>query len=295
MMDPMVVFQPARAFFRQLKPGWWGILPSLFSLLLFLGYPLVQVLGFSTLDWGGIEAGKPVGLQNYQTLLTDSDLRSSLWVTFQFALITLPLYVILSAFIALEIEGTRLERPVKALMFLPGLLTVGASAVSWYTLFSPDYGLIVTLSNGAVRLPWGDNAFAAVVLISAFTLWLHLGYGILVFSAGLKSIPAEVLEAARVDGASEGVIRRFIIFPLLRPSLIFLGVVGSLYALQSYTAVFLLTKGGPFGGTRVLGYYLFETAFEKYRLGYAAALSVFVLLLAFTIAALQGRFLSRTV
>ena len=104
-----------------------------------------------------------------------------------------------------------------------------------------------------------------------------------------------MLEAARIDGATEAAIRRFIIFPLLRPSLIFLGVVGSLYALQSYTAVFLLTKGGPFGGTRVLGYYLFETAFEKYRLGYAAALSVFVLLLAFTIAALQGRFLSRSV
>jgi multiple sugar transport system permease protein len=295
MMESMVVPQPARTFFRRLPPGWWGILPSFFSLLLFLGYPLIQVLGFSTLEWGGIEAGKPIGLQNYQTLLTDADLRSSLWVTFQFALITLPLYVILSAFIALEIEGTRLERPVKALMFLPGLLTVGASAVGWYTLFSPDYGLISTLSNGAVRLPWGDNAHAAVVFIAAFTLWLHLGYGILVFSAGIKSIPAEVLEAARVDGATEGAIRRFIIFPLLRPSLIFLGVVGSLYALQSYTAVFLLTKGGPFGGTRVLGYYLFETAFEKYRLGYAAALSVFVLLLAFTIAALQGRFLSRTV
>ena len=286
---------PSRRPFAAWPPGWWGILPSLFSLLLFLGYPLLQVLGFSTLEWGGLREGKPVGLQNYQALLGDSDLRSSLLVTFQFAALTLPLYVALSAFIALEIEGTRLERPVKALMFLPGLLTVGASAVGWYTLFSPDYGLLTTLSGGLLKLPWGDNALAALVLVAAFTLWLHLGYGILVFSAGLKSIPAEVLEAARVDGASEGAVRRFIVLPLLRPSLIFLGVVGSLYALQSYTAVFLLTKGGPFGGTRVLGYLLFETAFEKYRLGYAAALSVFVLLLAFSIAALQGRFLSRTV
>lgn len=291
----MAMSRPARASVHRLPPGWWGILPSLFSLLLFLGYPLLQVLGFSTLEWGGLQPGKPIGLKNYQTLLSDSDLRSSLLVTLEFAALTLPLYVLLSAFIALEIEGTRLERPVKALMFLPGLLTVGASAVGWYTLFSPDYGLLTTLSGGVLKLPWGDNAFAAVVLVAAFTLWLHLGYGILVFSAGLKSIPAEVLEAARVDGASEGAIRRFITLPLLRPSLVFLGVVGSLYALQSYTAVFLLTKGGPYGGTRVLGYYLFETAFEKYRLGYAAALSVFVLLLAFSIAALQGRFLSRTV
>jgi multiple sugar transport system permease protein len=272
----------------RLPAGWWGLLPSVLSLLIFIGYPLVQVLGFSTLEWGGIAAGKFIGAGNYQNMLSDSDLRESLFTTLKFAAFTLPLYVLLSVFIALEIEGTRFERPVKALMFLPGLITVAASAVSWYTLFS-DYGVFTALTGITWR--WGSEPWAALFLIVAFTLWQHLGYGILVFSAGLKSIPSEVLEAARVDGASEGLIKRKIILPLLWPSLVFLGVVGSLYALQSYTAVFLLTKGSQ--QTRVLGYYLYKVAFEDYRFGYGAALSVFVLLLAFSIAALQGRFLSR--
>ncbi|MFN8509244.1 MAG: sugar ABC transporter permease [Deinococcaceae bacterium] len=274
---------------RRWPRAWWGVVPGLVSILVFVGYPLVQVMGFSTLDWGGIGEGKPIGLGNYQTLLSDTDLRESLSTTLKFVLLTLPFYIGLSVFIALEIEGTRLERPVKAVLFLPGLLTVGASAISWYTLFS-DYGVFATVTG--IVWPWGSEPFAALCFISAFTIWQHLGYGVLVFSAGLKSISTEVLEAARMDGANEKQIRRFIVLPLLKPSLIFLGVVGSLYSLQSYTAVFLLTKGSQ--ETKVLGYYLYKVAFEDYRLGYGSALAIFTLALTFGVAGVQGRFLKRT-
>jgi multiple sugar transport system permease protein len=189
----------------------------------------------------------------------------------------------------MELEGSRLERPLKALLFLPGLWTVGASAIGWYTLYAPDYGLLASITGGRLSLPWSDQGWAALVVVVLFTLWQHLGYGVLVVSAGLKSIGSEVLEAARVDGASESQLRWRVVVPLLRPSLVFLGVVGSIYALQSYTAVFLLTRGGPFGATRVVGYFLYETAFERFDFGYAAALSVLILGLAFTFAALQAR------
>jgi multiple sugar transport system permease protein len=174
-------------------------------------------------------------------------------------------------------------------LFLPGLWTIGASAIGWYTLYAPDYGLLATISNGALALPWGDQPWAALVLVGAFTIWLHIGYAVLVVSAGLKGIPLETLEAARVDGANESQVRWRVVIPLLRPSLVFLGVIGTLYSLQSYTAVFLLTRGGPFGSTRVLGYYLYETAFERFQYGYGAALSIGVLIVAFTFAALQAR------
>ncbi|MBB6099106.1 multiple sugar transport system permease protein [Deinobacterium chartae] len=271
----------------KLVPGWWGLLPALAGMALFLGYPLIQVMGFSTLEWGGLGAGTPVGAQNYLRMTQDPELGRALLVTLGFAALTLPLYVLLSAFVAMELEGTRLERPIKALLFLPGLITVGASAISWYTLAAPEYGLISQLTG--LNIPWDRSGFAALAVVAAFTLWQHLGYGVLVFSAALKNLPQEVLEAARVDGASEEALRWRIVLPLLRPSLVFLGVVGSLYALQSYTAVFLLTRGGPFGSTRVVGYYLYEVAFERYQLGYGAALSVGVLLLAFAVAAVQAR------
>ncbi len=115
----------------------------------------------------------------------------------------------------------------------------------------------------------------------------------LVASAGLRGIPADVREAARIDGAHEGQVRRYITLPLLRPVMIFLTVIGTVFAIQSYTAVYLLTRGGPYGSTRVIGYYLYETAFERFDLGYGAALTVLVLIITLVVAVLQARIMAR--
>ncbi|MFN3265612.1 MAG: carbohydrate ABC transporter permease [Deinococcales bacterium] len=272
-----------------LPAGWWGVIPSLTLLGIFVLYPFLQLLQISSLKWDGVVAGESIGLGNYTRLLSDGDLGRSILTTVILALCVLPLFVGLAATIAVELEGTRFERLIKAILFLPGLWTVGASAIGWYTLYAPDYGIIATITSGAVALPWGDQGWAALTLVGAFIIWQNIGYGVLVISAGLKSIPQETLEAARVDGASEHQVRWKIVIPLLRPSLTFLAVIGGLYALQSYTAVFLLTRGGPFGSTRVLGYFLYETAFERFEFGYGAALSMCALALAFTFAALQAR------
>ena len=272
-----------------LTPGWWGVVPSLTLLAIFVLYPLLQVLQISSLKWDGVVPGQAIGFGNYARLLSDPDLGRSLVTTLTLAVFVLPIFVVLSAIIAIELEGTRFERVIKAILFLPGLWTIGASAIGWYTLYAPDYGIIATITNGAVALPWGDQGWAALTLVGAFTIWQNIGYAVLVVSAGLKGIPQETLEAARVDGASENQVRWKIVIPLLRPSLAFLAVIGGLYALQSYTAVYLLTRGGPFGSTKVLGYFLYETAFEKFEFGYGAALSMVALLLAFTFAALQAR------
>ena len=126
------------------------------------------------------------------------------------------------------------------------------------------------------------------VIVALLTVFALLPILWLAYSAFLP--PNAALQGRIIgDGYT---LENFIKLPfdtLLRPSLIFLGVIGSLYALQSYTAVFLLTRGGPFGSTRVLGYFLYETAFEKFEFGYGAALSVLVLAVAFTFAALQAR------
>jgi multiple sugar transport system permease protein len=290
-VNPAMPDTPLRGRVSILRPAWWGVIPSLTLLLLFIGYPLVQVIGISTLKWDGVLPGQSAGLGNYQRLVTDPDLGRSLLITLAFAALTLPMFVFLSALAAMELEGSRLERSLKALLFLPGLWTVGASAIGWYTLYSPEYGLLASVTDGFLSLPWDSQGWAALVLISAFTIWQHVGYGVLVVSAGLKGIPSEVLEAARVDGASESQLRWRIVLPMLRPSLVFLGVVGSLYALQSYTAVLLLTQGRPFGSTRVIGYFLYETAFVKFEFGYGAALSVMALILAFIVAGTQARLL----
>jgi multiple sugar transport system permease protein len=221
--------------------------------------------------------------------LADAELGRSLRATLFFALLMLPSFLWLSRTIAVAIDGLRGERFIKALLFLPGLITVGGSAIAWYSLYNPDYGLLYELTGFA--LPWNTRPWAGLLYVVLFTLWQSTGYGVLVVSAALKGIPGEVKEAARIDGATEAQVQRLIVNPLLRPTLLFLLVIGTVFAVQSYTAVYLLTRGAPFGSTRVVGYYLYETAFERLQLGYGSALTVLVLALTLLVAALQARIL----
>jgi multiple sugar transport system permease protein len=266
-------------------------LPALAVFALFNAIPLVMVLRYSTWRWSGTAEPVGIGAANLQRLFSDADLWASLGTTLAFAALALPAFLTLSLTIAFAIEGVRFERFIKALLFFPGLITVGGSAIAWYLLYNPTFGLLPELTG--LALPWTSEPWAALVFVVLFTLWQQTGYGVLVTSAALRGIPAEVKEAARVDGASEGEVRRWIVVPMLAPTLLFLSVIGTVVSLQSYTAVFLLTRGGPFGSTRVLGYYLYERAFESFELGYGAAITLFVLLITLLLAALQARLLAR--
>lgn len=274
---------------RAPERAWWLAVPALLVLGTFVLFPLVSVVRYATWDWSGLSAPVPVGAGNFGRLFTDAELGRSLRATLFFALLMLPAFLWLSRTIAVAIDGLRAERFIKAILFLPGLVTVGGSAIAWYSLYNPDYGLVRELTG--LSLPWSTEPWAGLVYIVLFTLWQSTGYGVLVVSAALKGVPAGVKEAARIDGASDAQVQRLIVNPLLRPTLLFLVVIGTVFAIQSYTAVFLLTKGAPFGSTRVVGYYLYETAFERLQLGYGAALTVLVLAATLLIAALQARIL----
>ncbi len=273
---------------RSRLPPYLFSLPALGSLGLFILYPFLDVLRFSTWDWSGLSEPTPVGLKNYRDLLQDPAFWSSLWVTLKFMLLALPSFILLSVLLAVALEGTWYERPVKSLLFLPGLVTLGGASLAWYTLFTPEYG---ALAQFLPVPPWDRDGFWALVMVVLFTLWRHLGYGVLVASARLKAIPRALLEAAYVDGAGPWEAFWHITLPLLKPAIAFLTVVGTILALQSYTAVYLLTRGGPFGATRVLGYYLYEAGFENFRLGYAAAITVVILILTLLFAYAQLKLL----
>ena len=264
--------------------------PALAAFGLFTFTPLAAVVRYAGWEWTGTSQPQPVGLANVAALFRDADLWASLGVTIAFAAIVLPAFLGLSFAIAFALEGLQIERLIKAVLFAPGLVTVAGSAIAWFLLYDPNFGLVVDLTG--LALPWTTQGWAALMYVALFTLWQQTGYGVLIASAALKGVPAGVKEAARLDGASEGQIRRLVVLPLLRPTATFLLVVGTVFALQSYTAVYLLTRGGPLGSTRVLGYYLYETAFERFNLGYASALTLFVLVVAFAVAATQARFLS---
>lgn len=285
-------------------------LPAMALMAVFLLLPLVSVFRYATWQWSGLSEPVGIGLANFQKLASDKELWRSLRITALYASMLIPSFLGLSRTIALAITETKLERFVKALLFLPSLMTIAGSVVAWFLLYNPNYGLMVELSRLLLRtipcqfgaiplpcnglyLPWDSNSFAALIYVALFTLWQYVGYGVLILSAALKGVPLAVKEAARVDGANEKQIQKLIISPLLRPTMLFLSVIASVAAIQSYTAVFLLTRGGPFGSTRVIGYYLYETAFEHLRLGYGAAMTLVILLITLVIAGFQAFVVSR--
>jgi multiple sugar transport system permease protein len=279
-------------------------LPALILFSIFVLFPLVSVLRYAMWDWSGLSAPTPVGLQNFSRLFRDSEFWRALRTTLIFAAMLLPSFLWLSRTIALAIEGVRLERFIKALLFLPGLMTIAGSVVAWFLLYNPSYGFIVELTRplfshlpcelgpislpcNGLMLPWDSAPWAALLYVVLFVLWQYVGYGVLVVSAALKGIPNSVIEPAKVEGANDRQIRHFIVSPLLRPAMVFLSVIGSVATVQSYAAVFLLTRGGPFGSTKVVGYFLYQTAFERLQLGYGAALTVLLLLVTLLAAGAQ--------
>ncbi len=267
------------------RGAWLYALPAAALLVLFVLVPFASVVRYATWSWSGFGEPVRVGAQNLVDLMRDGAFWRSLRTTAVFAALTLPSFLLLSRAIAIAIEGTRLEHLVKALLLLPALTTVAGAAISWFLLYNPSYGLVVELTGFA--LPWEREPWAAMAIIVLFTLWQNTGFGVLVISAGLRGIPLEVKEAARVDGATETHLRRRIVYPMLRAPMTFLLIIGSALVVQSYTAVYLLTRGNPFGTTRVVGYYLYETAFERLQLGYGAAATLLVLTLVVVVAVLE--------
>lgn len=250
------------------------ILPCFIGILLFTAGPLVMSLIMSFFDWPVI--GKPlfIGIQNYIELFTaDSQFYSSLAITLKFSAIFVPLTIILSLLLALiitkPVKGMSLFRVV---FYLPTVVSSVAISIIWGWILNTDYGILNYLLSlvGIDGPDWLNSkqwAIAALVIASGWTV----GTLMLVFYTALKGIPADIYEAAKIDGAGE--IRTFfrITLPLISPTLLFNIVTSFIASLQNLALVMLLTKGGPMKSTFMYGMFVYNNAFSKSRLGYAAA------------------------
>lgn len=274
--------------------------PSLVVFGLFVFYPLVRTawLGlFQTDLFGGNR--RWVGPSQYTDVLTSEGFRNSLWVTVQFALFTVPTGLALGVGLAVladkRIRGSGFFRTV----FSSTVATsVAVAALMWLVLLNPSIGLLVKiLPFEALKTPGllGRPEWA-LPAVSLTTIWLNLGFIFILMTAGLQSIPAELYESARIDGASAW--RRFtnITLPMLGPTLLFGFVVLTIGAFQSFGQINLLTDGGPRDRTNVLVYAIYRNAFgSSVNQGVAAATSIFLFLIVLGLTLFQFRVLERRV
>ena len=268
------------------------LLPSMVVFGVFVFYPLVRTaqLGLYRSDpFGGL--GRYVGIEQYADVLGSEQFRDSLVTTVKFALLTVPTGLVLGVGLAVlahkQLRGIGVFRTV----FSSTVATsVAVASLMWLVLLNPSIGLINQFLEdlGQERILFLQRPGWALLSVAMATVWQNLGFTFIVVSAGLQSIPDELLESATVDGA--GPWRRFrqVTLPLLSPTMLFAVIVLSINAFQSFGQIDLLTEGGPLRSTEVLVYSIFQRASDDPSTAAVQAIVLFGILLVLTAAQLRA-------
>jgi len=283
---------PSGTLTRQQWPG--GIIcasPWLLGFIIFGGGPMLFSLVMSFCDYDVLNAPRFTGLKNYQLMVGEDRLMPiALWNTL-YMVIAVPLQMAVSLVIALLLNRTIRAMPMwRTFFYLPAIVPLVASAVLWVWLLNPEGGLI-NLTLNALHLPapaWLQSANWSKPALVLMKLWAA-GGGMIIWLAGLKSIPASLYEAAEVDGASPWQQFWAITIPQLTPYIFFNLIMGLIGTFQIFTEAFVMTQGGPVNSTMFYVYHLFNHAFRYGNMGYASAMAwlLFAIVLALTIVQLR--------
>lgn len=258
-------------------------IPSLVILVTFYIFPLMKTILYSLsfTDAKG-QIVEFAGIENFYELFIDSTFHESILVTLKFSFITVLFSMIISLFLAIicneKLKGIKLFR----IIFSSSMgVSVSASSSIILFLFHPSVGLINDILNlfGILPINWFTSSTYAIWAISFATIWMNIGFGFLVLTAGLQNISQEIDESCEIDGANYFTKLFKITIPLLSPSLFYLLITTILKAFQSFGQVDMLTGGGPANSTNFIVYSIYKTAFSNYRFDYASAQGLFLLLL----------------
>lgn len=280
---------------RRLDPGRagrWFVLPAAALLAFFFAYPLLASLWQSLFR---TEAGVTefVGLGQYARLFADPLIAKSLFNAGLILVIQVPLMLALAVGLAylLNQSWLRFRSGFRLLTFLPAVTTLVAYAVVFRVLLATDGGAVNQLLGvvGIAPIDWLNNEWWARVAVIAAVTWRWTGYNMVIILAGLQSIPPELYEAAKVDGAGRWQTFWHIVLPQLRPVLIFTGITSTIGALQLFDENFILTGGGPNDATLTPVLYLYKVGFRQFDFGYASAIAWMLVLLTAIIAIVQFR------
>ena len=277
---------------RLQRPGAWFVLPAVVLLVVFFTYPLVSSLWQSFFATsGGVSSW--VGLEQYARLFRDPLIGKSLVNAGIILVIQVPLMIGLAVGLAYLLNQTwlRFRSGFRLLAFLPAVTTLVAYAVVFRVMLATDGGAVNQLLGfvGVAPIDWLNNEWwARVALIAAIT-WRWTGYNMVIILAGLQSIPAELYEAARIDGAGRWQIFTKVVIPQLRPVLIFTTVTSTIGALQLFDENFILTEGGPNDATLTPVLYLYKVGFRQFDFGYASAIAYALTLLVVILGVVQMR------
>ena len=280
--------------------GWAFAAPFVILFGVFLAFPILASFLLSFTSFGLRDIANPVGtsvigLKNYLDLFSDSTFWTALLNTVYFVVVGVPLTLVFGLLIATALSRgvTRFRTAFRVGYYLPVITSIVAIAVVWRFLLNPDSGLINMLLGGlGIKGPaWLADPVFAMPSIIAMAVWRNLGFAMVVFLAGLQTIPASLYESASIDGAGRWQAFRYVTIPMLRPTILFMTVITTIGYLQLFEEPFVMTLGGPLDSTLSITMYMYQQGFTFFHQGYASAIAYVLFVIVALIAFLQFKFL----
>ena len=300
----MSVTKPTKPAVEEGRPvasrgSWWErnqrrlvpyifIAPNLIVFTVFVLVPILFAFYISLTEWSLIGTPEFVGLGNYVELLGDGQFWRALFNTLVYTIGTVPGSIALGLLVAI---GLNRKMPglalLRSLFFVPVIISLVAVALIASWMFNDNYGVINAALEalGFEGVPWLSSPVWAMPSLIITTLWIRIGFCMVIYLAALQSIPVELYQAAQVDGATGWRQFRHITWPLLGPTTFLLLILNVIYSLHVFDLIYVMTGGGPGSSTTVLVQYIYQVAFQESEMGYASAVGVvlYFLLMAFTV------------
>ena len=276
--------------------GWLFVSPAVLLFLVFVAGPFVFAIALAFLKWDLLTPAEFVGLENFAKLFSDPLLPRVLINTFVFALASIVTHLVFGLLLALAVNQV-ISRAIgyfaRVAIFFPFLISWAAVALLWKYVLDPTFGYVAQYAAMiGIDLPnfFADPAWALPAIIF-IDLWHTLGFTFIIMLAGLQTVPSELIEAARTDGATSWQIFWNVTLPLMSPTMFFATIITFIGAFQIFDPIQIITKGGPQDSTTTIIMYLYEKGFQAFDMGYAAAVAllVFVIIMGVTVLQFVGR------
>jgi multiple sugar transport system permease protein len=281
---------------RRIDPAWWLVGPALAILAVFFLGPVLASFALSLTDFdvyaiADLDRLRFVGAGNYRTLLESPRFWLAVRNTAYFVLVGGPLSIAVSlgAALLLDARAVRWKPFFRTVLFLPVVTTLVAVAIVWRALYHPRAGMLAWLCAkvGIAPIDWLGDPLWAMPAIILLAVWKNFGFNMLVFVAGLQSVPERLYEAARLDGAGPWQRFRFVTLPVLAPTFGFVVVTTTIGYLQLFAEPYVMTQGGPAERTLSIVLLMYEEGFRWWNLGAAAAIAFVLFAIILVVTALQ--------
>lgn len=274
--------------------GYTYILPSLILILGFSIIPIFMSAFFSFTEYNVMNPPRFLGLANYEKILQDEYVRDALLNTLKYVVITVPIQTVLSLVFA-AILASRMQNKggefLRSVMFIPVIASAVTSGTIWRTILGADGGILNSILGvfGVAPINWLGDSSTSLLSICIVAIWKNVGYFLVIFYAGIMDIPKSLYEAAKVDGANTYQQFFSITLPMLKPITSLVVTLGIIWSFQVFDLAYQMTGGGPGYSSVTIVMAIYNAAFKQYKMGYACALAMLLLVIVLIINAVKQR------